>query len=399
MTNKSCTSTFRGMLIVVSLLVLTLTASSTKSEEIAPTEQSVAAVEAIKLSLPTPPLSDVTEVNTPVSFAPTNVPGQVTDTKQSPNDATNALIANPPLTSLDLPPQTVNGYTATLESFYADASRLIFQLRVTGSDDISDGEIGNISLEDEHSDFINASISWGAPDRNSSNVILSQIEFQTVAPLPENHLRGQLLFSYIPPPGEGKATATFRFTLDIPVHPAPNFNPKQSVIASGVEILLDRVVIAPAYTQAILCYNKPTDADWTIYDNTKLKIGDSESEADSYSLLFDSAMDTKTEEIPGWTPPLKEGRCVKVGFRVGAENPKSLTLTILTLEQSMPEVIPTEQLEAAYSKLLAQGIDMEWHLVDHGANADYKKLPNGMTEQEAMRKFVEALGYVYEGPL
>jgi hypothetical protein len=28
----------------------------------------------------------------------------------------------------------------------------------------------------------------------------------------------------------------------------------------------------------------------------------------------------------------------------------------------------------------------------------YKKLPEGMTEQEAYRRFIEALGYVHEGP-
>ena len=51
----------------------------------------------------------------------------------------------------------------------------------------------------------------------------------------------------------------------------------------------------------------------------------------------------------------------------------------------------------AYPYLLGQGIDMEWRIVDHGAYPEYKKLPLGMSEQEAYRKFIEALGYVYNG--
>ncbi len=40
---------------------------------------------------------------------------------------------------------------------------------------------------------------------------------------------------------------------------------------------------------------------------------------------------------------------------------------------------------------------MEWHQVDHGAYPEYKKLPDGMTQDEAFRHFAQALGYVYPG--
>jgi hypothetical protein len=33
-----------------------------------------------------------------------------------------------------------------------------------------------------------------------------------------------------------------------------------------------------------------------------------------------------------------------------------------------------------------------------GGGPMFKKLPDGMTEQQAYRRFIEALGYVHEGP-
>lgn len=64
----------------------------------------------------------------------------------------------------------------------------------------------------------------------------------------------------------------------------------------------------------------------------------------------------------------------------------------------MPEVIPEDRLQAALKQLRDwDSIDMEWRAVDHGTQVEYKKLPAGMTEQQAYRKFVEALGYVYYG--
>jgi len=63
----------------------------------------------------------------------------------------------------------------------------------------------------------------------------------------------------------------------------------------------------------------------------------------------------------------------------------------------MPEVIPAEELAVAYERLKPEGIDMKWHIVDHGAYPEYKKLPAGMTQQAAFHKFIEALGYMHPG--
>jgi hypothetical protein len=136
-----------------------------------------------------------------------------------------------------------------------------------------------------------------------------------------------------------------------------------------------------------------------IGNESMLKMGDKQVAINTYGLLFDSTLGAGTKGgEPGWTPPVPEGRCVRVSFSIGETHPNQFTLTIPALEQSMPEVIPADQLSVAYPRLLAQGIDMEWHIQDHGAYPEYKKLPAGMTEQEAMRKFIEALGYTHQGP-
>lgn len=299
----------------------------------------------------------------------------------------------PPLSRLELEPRTDNGITAEIEAYYADASRLVFQVRLTGSDGFPD----QVMLLDEHGDFINASVGYGPAGGEPS---LYQFAFGIVSPLTVERLAGRLEFSVVTSLSAAEPLAHFSFPFDLPVHPALTFEPKRSYpSASGVNILLDRVVITPAYTQVYLCYVKPSDADWGVSGETSLKLGDRRARLDSYSLLFDADYgDVGKGGEPGWTAPVQSGRCVKLGFPVGAADPGSLTLTVPALEQSMPEVIPDDQLAEALKYLKAwEGIEMEWHIVDHGAYPEYRKLPDGMSEQQAYRKFVEALGYVYYG--
>ncbi len=298
----------------------------------------------------------------------------------------------PSFSRLNLPPQTQNGITATLESYYADATRLDFRVRLSGGN----GSIDTPSLKDENGTDINSSAGFGPVGGHDPSVY--QIEFNPVTPLGER-LTGKLNFGIVTFLGSGETIARFSFDFDIPVHPALVFNPKQVTTVNGVEILLDRVVITPAYTQAYLCYIKPSDTDWMIGNDAIVQLGFQQGDLNAYSMLFDSSFGEGTKGgEPGWIPPVQIGRCIKAGFPVGDANPQSITLTIPALEQSMPEVIPADELAVAYPKLLAQGIDMEWHTVDHGAYPEYKKLPAGMSEQAAFRKFIEALGYIYKGP-
>lgn len=299
----------------------------------------------------------------------------------------------PPLTRLDLPSQTQNGITVTLESYYADASRFVFKVKATNEE--GDAFLDHFSLKDESGIEINSS---GGSNSEGTNPFRSTIEFDPIVPINTERFKGKLTFASVTSIGDGEVIKQFSFDLDLPIHPALTFNPKQTIWANGVEILLDRLIITPAYTQAYLCYIRPTDADWTIGYGTTLLVNGRVATVGTYGLLFDSAYgDGSKGGEPGWTPPIDNGRCVKIGFPIGDEHPDSLVLTIPALEQSPPEVIPDDDLARAYEILQAQGIDMEWHTVDHGAYPEYKKLPAGMREYEAYRQFIEALGYIHPG--
>ena len=170
-----------------------------------------------------------------------------------------ATPGQPPLLRVDIPTQTQNGITVTIEGVYADAIRIVFAVRMTGNS--GNYFMDRVSLKNEHGVDINASMGIGSMNGHAPSI--TQIEFNPVIPLKE-HLKGKLDFAVMTSPGDGESIAQFSFDLDLPVHPALTFNPKQVTTANGTEILLDRIVITPAYTQVYLCYIKPTDADWGI---------------------------------------------------------------------------------------------------------------------------------------
>ena len=297
----------------------------------------------------------------------------------------------PPLSRLRLPPQTQNGITATVESYYADALRLVFVVRVEGEAYYLD----SLSLTDSQNEELNTGYSLFSPANDSSTFI---IDMQPASPLTETRLNGQLSFTVTSSP-EGESPVRFHFDLDLPVHPALTLEPGQSFVAlNGSAILLDRLVITPSFTQAYLCYTKPTPADWMIGQTATLRVDNQQAGMQSYALLSDP--DYFSGDKGGerdWTSPVPKDRCVKVGFPVGAQDPASITLTIPELEQSMPEVIPADQLASALKALKTRdGIDMEWRAVEGGGTyPEYKNIPEGVTEQEAYRSFLEYLGYIY----
>lgn len=190
----------------------------------------------------------------------------------------------PPLSHLDLPPQTVNGYTGELESYYADANRLVFVVRVNSP--AEENFLVNASLKEEQSGEINAGYGVGPYLKPSTFII----DFYTAQPLSGDHLNGQLDFKIMKPGEEWISLADFRFDLDIPVYPQLTINPKQTLWANGIEILLDRVVITPSYTNAYLCYIQPTQGDWGIGQDTTLRVDSQVAYVGTYALLFDRVL-------------------------------------------------------------------------------------------------------------
>lgn len=58
---------------------------------------------------------------------------------------------------------------------------------------------------------------------------------------------------------------TFKFEIEPPIKPALTLNPNQTIGTNNVDMLLEKIIISPAFTQVYLCYNKPSsDRDWMI---------------------------------------------------------------------------------------------------------------------------------------
>ena len=303
---------------------------------------------------------------------------------------------------LDSPPQTANGITADLESYYADGLRLIFAVRITGNAESYFPD--NITIKDNSNQFINAGYSFQA-DANDPSLYLIDVYLEN--PLEAERFEGVLEISVYPFSTEIQnflpETVEFKFETSLPLNPALTFKPNQTISVNKINMLLEKIVISPAFTQMYLCYNKPSNADWGI-GGSEFIVDSQTATLGTYSLLFDSEYgDTGKGIEPNWSPPIEKGRCVKLVSPIGSENPKSIELNILSLHQSMPEAIPEGELAVAREKLLQQGIDMDRQVFDYGNGGGgsgpvYNKLPAGVTEEEAYQKFIEALGYIHQGP-
>jgi DNA-binding CsgD family transcriptional regulator len=277
-------------------------------------------------------------------------------------------------TNVAIPPHTVNGYTATIESYYADVSRIIFQVRVTGGgvnfgDEHYFDRISSPDMYDENGTLINASTGMGP----AADPALYQIGFEPVTLLTGDRVKGQFAFDIVDPPDYNKKLAQFSFDFDIPFYPEARFYPKQTFTANGLEILLDSVAVTPTFTQVYLCLAPPSFAPWTIGVQTTLQINGQEVLLFNASELFSSATGSYwgARSEPYWVPPVKIGSCYKVGFQAGSTIPTSLTLTIPQLEKLELEVDFMDQLTVNYP---------------------------GMSPRQAYSKYLEEHGNAYKGP-
>lgn len=314
---------------------------------------------------------------TPVELTPVTsilvVPPSAT-TVQIPTTTAPAPAETNESATAVIPPHTVNGYTAAIESYYVDTSHIIFQVRVTGGEVTFGDEhfydrIGSPDLYDENGNMINTSGGWGP----AVDPALYHFEFVPVTLLNGDRLKGQFAFDITDAPDYNQILARFRFDLDLPIYPETRFYPKQAVRANGLEILLDSVTVTPAFTQVYLCFPPPSHAPWTVGSQAVLQMGDQESSLYNFRLLFDSSLggDKRAGSEPYWAPPTKNGRCMKIGFPIGSNNPDPLTLTIPELESLEPDILMTDQLLTDYP---------------------------GLSPKEAYSAYLEEHGSTYKGP-
>lgn len=279
-------------------------------------------------------------------------------------------------TSIVIPPHTVNGYTASIESYYIDISHVIFQVRITGGEITSSGQhlylgMGVPNLYDENGNLSNASAGGGP----AIDPALYQYGFVPVTLFKGDHLKGQLAFNISDTSDYNKSLAQFRFDFDLPIYPEVRFYPKQTATANDLEVLLDSVTVTPAFTQIYLCFPPLSYAPWALGHQSILQIDGQEAYPLFSGELFNSETggDMRAGSEPYWVPPIKNGRCMKSVFPIGSSNPTSLTFTMPEFENHIPYL---------------QG-------------DAYFQLPTlypGLSEKEAFYKYLEENGYTYKGP-
>jgi DNA-binding CsgD family transcriptional regulator len=274
-----------------------------------------------------------------------------------------------------IPPHTVDGYTASIKSYFIDVSHVVFQIRLTGNDLENDSNfdvarLGNMDIYDEDGNLINSSGGIGP----AADPELFQFTFVPVTLLKGDRLKGQLAFNLNSGfPDYNKIQAKFRFDFDLPIYPEVRFYPKQTVSANGIDMLLDSVTVTPVFTQAYLCFQPPSNAPWTMGNGSKLKIAGQEAplyfSGELFSSFTGSYSGANTE--PYWSPQVKNGSCYKIGFQTGTANPASLTLTIPALENILPYLQTPIDLDTLYP---------------------------GLSKRQAYSTYLEENGFTYKGP-
>jgi hypothetical protein len=209
--------------------------------------------------------------------------------------------------------------------------------------------IGNANLYDESGNMINSSGGWGP----AVDPALYQFELVPATLLKGDRIKGQFAFDVTNAPEYETILAQFRFDFDLPIEPDVRFYPKQTVSVNNLDILLDSVTVTPTSTQIYLCFQPPSFADWNIGNQSVLQIDGEEVTPNYFRVLFDSAIggDRTAGSEPYWTPPVKNGRCIKSGFPIGKSNPTSLTLTIPRLEKSVPDLLVANRFSVEYPGL------------------------------------------------
>ena len=272
-----------------------------------------------------------------------------------------------------IPPHTVNGYTASIESYYIDVSQIIFQVRLTGQD--LDGQkldalrIGGLNIYDEYGNLTNASLGIGP----AADLETYQITFVPVTLLKGDRFQGQLAFDLNAGlPDYNRILASFRFDVDLPIYPEVRFYPKQTVSANGIDILLDSVSVTPVFTQVYLCFQPPSDEPWTLGDGSLLEMEGQETPLYLSSGLFSSFTGSYTQSEPYWVPPVKTGSCSKIVFQTGTHSPASLRLTVPEIENLMPFL--------------------------QNPDVDLSELYPGLSQREAYHTYLEEQGATHKGP-
>ncbi len=299
---------------------------------------------------------------------------------------------------------TLNGKLgATLKWAYADTSRIALEIEFTHWD--PNYGIGQLTIKDDLGVDVNTGYGSSSTAENP-NVWTIIMAPEGVSLTASGHVNLHIDVPIFAAPNWDQPLASFHFDLSLPVYQAQVMDMDQVISAKGINMHLERVSVTPSYTELYLCYNKPTSKDWMIGYSSTLEVNGVETHMDGYSLLYDSEGYVAGKgNPPAYLPTINPGRCVQVGYPLGdlaQDTPLTMTLTIPELEQSLPEVIPDTELQAALAALRTQGIDLSiWTVSGSGGGGGgytINSKPDSMSDEEVMRIYYQTLGYYYAGP-
>jgi len=196
--------------------------------------------------------------------------------------------------------QTLDGVTVTLERVYADANEIVIGYTVkkpagqnlhvsrmsltdeqgrafsemTGAGVAGTSELLGVQLPPGEGAYVtafDASVVEGKPERLHLHLTMHLVELVPVdqspvtptVPLPEPSETG-VIVAQAQPMREEVVGGPFTFDFSVPFIPGQTVEVQQTVEAAGVAMKLERVVITPSETRAILCFAPPDDKVWTL---------------------------------------------------------------------------------------------------------------------------------------
>ena len=348
--------------------------------------------------------------------------------------------AEPPVEAAPVASQTQSDVTVTLDWVFVDALRAGVGYTITGLPEVPEatGLLGEVYMSDAEGNRIDGSgvgsseISrvegepgviqgtWSAGFREPLQVSEIQLEWvitldstetmYAIAGFPMDPEATPYPRGEHPPflPENFVGTYTFDFTAE--VHPYTVLENLPPATVNDIQMVVPKALVTPSMTKAMVCYQKPTEKDWWIYEASlgSLKergpmIGGHVVYDTDYALKPGTEADGVLWVVPDDFQTVEHGRCLILNFLQGQSNPSSpLILTVDGLQISPPEIFPEDELAAAREILKAQGIEFDYYTTQGqgggGGGIDFPVLPEGMTHEEAYWKFIEAMGYKFTGP-
>jgi len=112
------------------------------------------------------------------------------------------------------------------------------------------------------------------------------------------------MISTMPAVVPSNLVGTYHFSATTKVYPVAVLQPAQIIEVNSIQMELVQAELTPSYSNFILCYNKPTGADWML-SNAVLTSGLEQTQLQSYTLLSDAQYALKNRPLLSHPLPFK----------------------------------------------------------------------------------------------